>query len=48
MNKKRRRDKAEQRIKKLRWTAPLKRMRVLYEGSHKEIFDDQKAKTTKA
>jgi len=30
------------------WSAPLKRMRVLYEGSHKEIFDDQKAKTTKA
>ncbi len=30
------------------WSAPLKRMRVLYEGSHKEIIDDQKAKTTKA
>ncbi len=30
------------------WNAPLKRMHVLYEGSHKEIIDDQKAKTTKA
>ena len=24
------------------WSAPLKQMRVLCEGSHKEIFDDQK------
>lgn len=32
----------------LTWSAPLNLMRVLYEGSHKEIFDDQKAKTTKA
>ena len=30
------------------WSAPLNLMRVLYEGSHKEIIDDQKAKTTKA
>ena len=30
------------------WSAPLKRMRVLHEGSHKEIFDYEKAKTTKA
>jgi len=33
-------------LKSITWSAPLKRMRVLYEGSHKEIFDDQKAKTT--
>lgn len=31
-----------------KWSAPLKLIRVLYEGSHKEIFDDEKAKTTKA
>ena len=30
------------------WSALLKRMRVLYEGSDKEIFADQKAKKTKA
>ena len=29
------------------WSAPLKRIRVLGEGSHMEILDDQRAKTTK-
>ena len=35
-------------IRSYNWSAPLTRMRVLYAGSHKEIIDDQKAKTTKA
>lgn len=30
------------------WSAPQELMRAVYEGSHKETFDDQEAKTTKA